>query len=380
MRIRELDGVRGIAILLVLTVHLAQIQGLPSHEVPTLLDIFNSIVHLGWTGVDVFFCLSGYLITSILIRSRRDPLYFRIFYTNRLLRIFPLYYAFLAVAMFALLPRFWQAAAYWLYAANILNATGNAIPVLNHFWSLSIEEQFYLLWPLIVRRFSPRQLSRLCMVAVVLIEAARCVALRFSLPSPEFIYTLTPLRCDGLLLGALVAALQETGQLRRYAAHLKWAALAGASLVAYGIFRSGGGTGYIAPPMERFGYLGVDLLCANLVGAIVAGCRVPLLAVFRSRFLTFFGKYSYAIYIFHLPIRNLVGMLPLPANPLLQSAQSFILGTALSTGAALVSWRLIEAPCLALKDRLRDRRLSMVDAPPTAAPVPAKALVARGGQ
>src|SRR5947209_10880356 len=134
-RIPELDGIRGIAILMVLMVHFGSAPGLPS--------AVGAVVEFGWAGVDLFFVLSGFLITGILLSTRQHEGYFSTFYRNRTLRIFPIYYAFLLVAL-VLAPE-WKQVAYWLYLGHFMNASDQPIKYMRHFWSLAIEEQFYLL-------------------------------------------------------------------------------------------------------------------------------------------------------------------------------------------------------------------------------------------
>lgn len=340
--IAELDGIRGIAILLVLMIHLALMPGLPA----PLFAIAGS----GWAGVDLFFVLSGFLITGILLKSKGESGYFRTFYWHRTLRIFPLYYAFLLITLpFAFEV---QQIAYWLYLGNFLNATGSAIPFMNHFWSLAIEEQFYWIWPLVVWRLPVQQLARLCAALITLVVIARFATVHFTLRSPEYVFTFTPLRSDPLLMGGLIACLYELGWLQRFGWAVKGVALAGAVSFAFGIMRAHG-TGYIEPAIERYGYLGADLLCASGIGACViwqgAGCLAPL----RSGVLRFFGKYSYAIYVFHYPLSRVI--LPWSAktmSPLLAAVASFVIGTAVSTALALVSWNVLEKRFLALKRRL----------------------------
>lgn len=348
VRIRELDGIRGAAILLVLVVHCCWN--------PELKEPLSSIVHLGWTGVDLFFVLSGYLITSTLLKTKTETTYFRAFYTNRLLRIFPLYYAFLLVATFVVSAPLWQWSGYWLYLGNFLNATGHALPSFGHFWSLAIEEQFYLIWPLVVYMVPLRRLTWLCVGAVIVMAVVRYGVVHFHLPSREFVYTLTPLRCDGLLLGALVACLQDRGILVRFSPALRWTAGVGLALLCYGVFRDHG-TWYVDPPIERFGYLGVDVLFASLIAAVLVWQHSSWFKVTRTPLLVFFGKYSYAIYIFHLPIvRYLAPAMGITMAPLIRSVVMLLLVTSLSVVAALISWNLLEKRCLALKERLRAQR------------------------
>lgn len=351
-RIPELDGIRGIAILLVLIVHFARVENLQEPLV--------SLVNFGWAGVDLFFVLSGFLITSILLKSKSEAEYYRVFYTNRVLRIFPLYYTFLAVCVVIGIAPVWQQVAYWLYFGNFMNSTGNLIPAMHHFWSLAIEEQFYVFWPLVVRKASTPRLARLCVAMIAITVAARFAVVHFHLPSPEFVYTLTPLRWDSLLFGGLVACLHEHRTLARISWAVKWVAIAGAATLCLGVYR-GHGTWYTSPNMERFGYLGSDLLFTSLIAAVVLWRESQWFAVARSRFLWFFGKYSYGIYVFHYPIsRYLVNAIVPGVNPMLRAVVSLTVGTVLSVAAALVSWKLIEKHCLKRKVHFADHQGTMI--------------------
>ncbi|MEO8152033.1 MAG: acyltransferase, partial [Rhizobacter sp.] len=206
-----LDGLRGLAILLVLAHNFATVelpQGLVGHVIDLALDG-------GWIGVQLFFVLSGFLITRILLQTQDAPNYYRAFFGRRVLRIFPLYYAalFVGFVVFPLLGRVGPALAHdqgqqlwlWLYVSNwthLLNFESQLFP---HFWSLAIEEQFYLLWPLLVHRRSALQVLRLCLVVAVVSLLMR-VAMLWQGADSGTVYTYTVCRMDALALGAAVAA------------------------------------------------------------------------------------------------------------------------------------------------------------------------------
>lgn len=165
--LQELDGLRGFAILLVLCSHLVSLP--PGGRSPFVDRLVGMILGLGWVGVDLFFVLSGFLITGILVQSRGGPHYFRNFYARRSLRIFPLYYLFLAIATFIsplllspesilTLPKE-HAWVYWLYLSNF---GGKPSEAFAHTWSLAVEEQFYLVWPAIVFFAKPVAMRRVC--------------------------------------------------------------------------------------------------------------------------------------------------------------------------------------------------------------------------
>src|SRR5258706_538487 len=183
--IPALDGLRGVAILLVLVLHFAPYA--PGLQAPTvLLDrLYLRVSGIGWTGVDLFFVLSGYLITGILYDTRGSKHYFRQFYARRFLRIFPLYYVALALFLI-ILP--WphsfdsvirelrgDAVWYWTYLYNMRVAATGFLPssALGHFWSLAVEEQFYLIWPIVVLWLGRKHLIVTCAVAVVAALACR---------------------------------------------------------------------------------------------------------------------------------------------------------------------------------------------------------------
>ena len=166
-RLPTLDGLRAIAVLLVVphNLNLIATYGSP--------DLFVAAVHRGWIGVQLFFVLSGFLITGILLDARDAPDYYRSFFVRRVLRIFPLYYATLLV-LFVLLPAFgllpssfrrdpMVELSYWAYFSNWYGPFHQGPEAVSHFWSLAIEEQFYLLWPFAIHRRSAGWVMRLCL-------------------------------------------------------------------------------------------------------------------------------------------------------------------------------------------------------------------------
>jgi peptidoglycan/LPS O-acetylase OafA/YrhL len=207
--IKALDGLRGIAILLVLVHHLLQYR-----QDPSLLGrIINGVAGVGWSGVSLFFVLSGFLITGILFDSKGGENYFRNFYARRTLRIFPLYYLFvlLCTVVFPL----WSVTAaakpadsswmWWCYLGNYHYAFHHSTSEgwLNAFWSLAVEEHFYLIWPAFVFLLNRVTLMRVAACCMVLGECCRAYfILHHNVYAP---YVWTPCRMDDLALGALVA-------------------------------------------------------------------------------------------------------------------------------------------------------------------------------
>lgn len=362
-RIPVLDGIRGLAILLVMLHHQTLLE-----SSARLDSLFASIMGMGGSGVDLFFVLSGFLITRILLAAREQPHYFRNFYARRTLRIFPLYYAVVAFSLLVLpmIPhakaaRFAVAEAdgiwYWLYLSNFSIAYHGAFRhgILDISWSLAIEEQFYLLWPLIVMLVSPRRLPWLCLALVgisLLSRAALAAAGVGGIP----IYTLTFCRMDGLAMGAAIAPLAHTrGSLSAFAPAARRAGLlAGLAFIVawYGLGDYSSKT---------FQVIGHTLIClawsALLIAILQPHGRSITQRLLSGRFLGILGKYSYALYLFHLPIRALIRdtvygperFLTIGGSQLPGQMLFYLGSTLLTLAAAWLSWHIYEKHFLALK-------------------------------
>jgi peptidoglycan/LPS O-acetylase OafA/YrhL len=377
LRIPELDGLRGIAILVVMLHHMTVMRG-----VSPLDRALVGASEAGAAGVDIFFVLSGFLITGILLDARGSEGYFRNFYARRTLRIFPLYYAVVFVSLVVLphiphpkMANFGRIAGdeiwYWTYLSNFSVGAHAAFRhgILDVSWSLAIEEQFYLLWPAIVW-FAPRRvLAKICVAGVAVSLGLRLLASYQGL-NWITIYVLTPLRMDGLLIGALIAiAAREMGleALRAPARRVLWVS---GPLVALMFLR--------APYWreDRFaqtvGYTLLALFAGALLVLGVAGREGGRWRGFlRWRPLVALGTYSYALYLFHLPIRAairdvvygpdqffLLGGSQLPGQLLF-----YALALTASFAAALLSWHLYEKQFLKLKVFFPSRSQRVVAAP-----------------
>jgi peptidoglycan/LPS O-acetylase OafA/YrhL len=366
------DGVRGLAILAVLFHHSAWIEQPGSSLV---LKLTRATAATGWTGVELFFVLSGFLITGILVDALGSPRYFRNFYIRRTLRIFPLYYAVLILGLFVVpylanVPE-WTALAqknqcwYWTYASNWGDTLGHTITVFLHFWSLAVEEQFYLCWPLLVFALSRRQMIGLCAIMLLTTPLIRFL---LELPwfPPEAGYSWTIARWDALAAGALLALLLREEPGRSWFAR-NIGRVTTVSAVALGlltVYERGFHESNLS--VRIVGQSLIALLSVSLIYYCVAPSGPRASAVQRvmsAGWLRFFGKYSYAIYVFHWPIQFM--LTPYAADALntgdtatrflkLATYLACVLG--LSTLAAMVSWRVLEKPCLELKDRLAPRR------------------------
>lgn len=357
-RIPELDGIRGLAIILVLLTHFGAETLQP---VGRLQGWLYSGLHLGWSGVDLFFVLSGYLITSILLRSREDKDYYPPFYIRRSLRIVPLYAVFLIAFGLISLAGGWASTEqfwYWAYLSNVRNAIGAHIPPMNHFWSLAIEEQFYLAWPFFVRNLRTRALGALCVTIAATSLLLRLWFAWHPVGGPEFVFKLTPFRLEPLAYGALIAVAFFSGYARVVAPLMKYVALVGALLLAFAVRRTGS-TWYIAPMMEALGYSGVALINSAAVFLGIQHSGSWRFGILRSGVLAWFAKHSYGIYVLHMPlvvwfvpvVRRSIGTTPVAA------LVAIVAGTGVACAAAWVSLRVIETPAQQLKGRFGRARL-----------------------
>ncbi len=291
-----LDGLRGLAIISVIIYHCF----------PELL--FSKI---GWVGVDLFFVLSGFLITGILVESKEKPFFFKNFFIRRALRIFPLYYLFL-ILMFFILPlikneplgdfSYYQGHQmyFWLYIQNWLYSL-EGFPknfALHHLWSLGVEEQFYLLWPFVIYMMS---FKRIIYVAVLLIFLAVFFRHFGSLAGFVFPYKYVNIfsRMDALLMGALVMLL-----LKEFPNLIKKYALIGFLLSALIIIC------YIGLHKTLdfwyldnvYSFIGLAFACFLAICCADFKYSALLRSYLDTKILKWFGKYSYGIYIYHYPI------------------------------------------------------------------------------
>ena len=214
-----LDGVRGVAIALVLATHfLAPFSAAARNQREGRGWILAHLFDAGWVGVDLFFVLSGFLITGILADAKGGRHYFRNFYIRRSLRVFPLYYGVLLVCC-VILPLLGVGTIesgkqgwLWGYGVSLFPMfsgaefrLGNDMNLLfTHFWTLAVEEHFYLVWPLLVCFMGRQTLMRLCVGLGVLAFVARCVCVKLGASTPVM-YEVTFLRMDGMLAGAWAA-------------------------------------------------------------------------------------------------------------------------------------------------------------------------------
>jgi peptidoglycan/LPS O-acetylase OafA/YrhL len=337
-RTAELDGLRGVAAVLIVTYH-----------------VFKDQLHGFWAAVDVFFVLSGYLITTIVLRHGHSWRFVLAFYARRGLRIWPIYYLLILVLALVFGQRGDPGALpYYLSYTQGIPLYWSGVPpywlVMGHTWTLALEEQFYLIWPLLILTSGRR--------GTVLVSSSLAIS-SVGLRLAGFSGWLLAGRCDGFALGGLLAAIladPDAARARRGAqitalvlgtlAGLLWAGLA----LAGRLWVSGGN---VTTPVR----LTIASLAAfALVCSVVCHAGHPLLAPLRSRPLVYLGTISYGIYLYHHPI---VLLLTGTSGPVLDPWRSPALWTlpmVLTLAVAVVSWHLIEQPILKLKDRFQYER------------------------
>lgn len=348
--VRSLDGVRGLAILLVLALHLFE---------------YFKWFGFGWMGVDLFFVLSGFLITGILLDSKDKPNNYRNFIVRRVLRIFPLYYLSLAF-FFLILPFFnWTYLVphfdylyahqnwFWLYVQNWLAATDGNWPlqnILSHFWSLAIEEQFYIVWPFLIL-FVPTK--RIVVISFLMIAIALTLRVYFFFQGVHwtFIYVTTATHLDGLCLGAILACLIRREKSAAFLNRNGFAILFFSTLVLFIVLVIAGSFYINNPILYTIGYTVIALFfCAIVMVTISNHHHNFVRSIFEQAPLVFLGKYSYGIYIYHLPIYRIlqIQLGNFFDSPVVLSIIALITTLILS----FFSFHLFEAQFLKLKDKL----------------------------
>lgn len=341
-----LDVLRGLAILLVLLFHYFAFP-------------------IGWIGVDLFFVLSGFLITKSLLRLKGEPGYFQKFFIRRVLRIFPVYYLLL-IFFFVASPFlfsqkdagsvyayytghqawFWTFTENWLFIDKGLPPE----PYLQHLWSLAVEEQFYLCWPLLIYAAKNTKQVRTIVAIIFLLALLSRLILFFSTSDRLPLYYNTLTRADSLAAGALLSTAVRLQQ--PFSKILAWVvgAFAGLLLCSFLLYKN---WNYNNPLFATIGY-SLSALCFMLL------CQQMIYSTkqFKNLFwLKFLGRISYGLYVYHIPVLLVLSFV------VKKYAASFFSGdnasnywiatiSVLATIAiSLLSFKLIEQPFLRLKDR-----------------------------
>lgn len=350
--ILELDGLRGLAILMVM-VH----RFWPRPGVGVAADLAGA----GWIGVDLFFVISGFLIAGILLDTRGEAGYFRNFYARRVLRIFPLYYVFVIGVFIAFSGNagFREGAGsplwYLFHLGNVPEGLlDKPVPYwLAPVWSLAIEEQFYLTFPLLVYFLDRRRLTIVLVAMIVLAPVIRLVTM-LAMPEHERVqYMFTPCRIDTIAVGCLLAVVVRTVDLdrwRRTAALVAFLVIPSVVVlaIASGLERTS--------PFDRvFGYSLVATGCASLIALVVFARGARSTALLRWSPLTYLGKLCFGLYLLHRPADTIVSAFAGQVG--FEGALRLMpLKLAVAVVLASLSWRLFERPFLRLKDRFASAR------------------------
>ncbi len=354
---------RGMAVLLVVLFHAILYN--PASTDRTI----DSIAILGQAGVDLFFVLSGFLITGILLNAKGRPGYFRNFYAKRALRIWPLYYLllFITFAIVPFLAHYAQVAVgeaaniesrnklvYILLLQNLWYALPYSPTLLAMTWSLAIEEQFYIVWPGLVRLCSRKGLAYILGLIILITPGLRLWAEMHGV-GHEAIYRITLFRLDGLSLGALISLWYLSDFFSEQVAER----------LALGAIAVGMGGWLVAPT-----WLGdslVPLACAGVVLLAIWCFRAGAAAgrVFRGGWLQYIGRVSYCLYLVHQPVYYALNGLGKKYFPGSNAVNVFmmVLGFAVALGVASLSWYLFESQILKWKERVLESRAPKAIAP-----------------
>ena len=298
MHYPALDGIRGIAIILVILYHNFN-----------FVEYFN----YGWLGVDLFFVLSGFLITSILLKTIHSKNYFRNFYAKRVLRIFPLYFLSLLVFIiilpafhsFPLDMKYYQENQiwFWTYLQNwtlVFNQKGQGTTLI-HFWSLAVEEQYYFIWPILVLWIrKPKRLLFFCIILLLSVIISRIMIWNYheSISAWERLFLFS--RIDGIIIGSMLATIHFINPLfvRKYFTTL----ICSLVVINYLFYFLNRSYNYIFPSWAIAGFTTfASIFAFGIYEAIMKENKI-INFFFTLPFFRFLGKYSYGFYIIHFPV------------------------------------------------------------------------------
>lgn len=360
-RVVELDGLRGLAILMVLAWHLGAKFDALAREIPAL-ELLNRLRMMGWSGVDLFFVLSGFLIGGIVIDRHRAPDFFKVFYIRRACRILPIYFALLAL-FFALRPLgipdharlFTGELPSWTYPTFLQNFAAawkgtTGAQALGITWSLAVEEQFYLVAPILIAGVTPRLLPFLLLAGMAVALLCRLIILSNFDAYAVGAGVLMPCRADGLLAGVLAAWLVRRPGARESLAEnirgLRWifgVLLIGFLLFAFSQF------GVMHYFTLSIGHSWLALFYASALLLVLHARTGILVSICRWRWLAWLGRISYFVYLFHQLINGLLHSMIRKAPPSIASFEGAgvtALAGAATLGLAALSFRLFEGPII----------------------------------
>ncbi len=381
-RILELDGLRGLAILLVILFHIALIAPPPSRAL-------INFMYFGWSGVDLFFVLSGFLIGGILIDHRESQNYFKAFYARRFFRIIPIY--FLIIIAYALAykltavsrtyvvrevgpPMGWL--AYFSFTNNLWIARHDNMHIfLPVTWSLAVEEQFYLTIPFIVRYMNPKYLKYLVIGTIVTVCGLRSYACLSGVVTQNQAYVFPLFRADALMIGIGSALLVRNEKFMEWLRSNPWALYIALAVLGTAIAKMGSAlpAEHMSPatPLMTFGLTVVALFYATLLLLALTRPKEPAAIVGRFYPLRYLGKLSYCIYLVHEIFFGLTEA----------DEKYMVIVACVSTIAfAQISWTFFESKLLKFGHRVKYGQAKPVhpaSVPPISAPMLAPETLAR---
>jgi peptidoglycan/LPS O-acetylase OafA/YrhL len=346
-KIDLLDGFRGLAILLVMGYH------------------YFAFFSFGWVGVDMFFILSGFLISGKLIESVGAKRYFFSFYLKRILRVVPLYYMVL-VLFFFFLPKLFpdfvsesfnkileHQAVYWTFTVNIQDAF-NGWPdntILIHFWSLCCEMQFYLIWPFVVYLFRKKLTLFLYLLFVFFAGAFifRLIDNDWFGFKNIYRYVLLPSRVDAFSVGAILYLLLKSDQINRCKNFFIAAIIFSFCGIMVIMFANNHKWSYALQVVSTYGYSLNAIFFGCCIGYALSSKPNTVANLFSGKLITTLGRYSYGMYIFHLPVYIIISKLDMAVIAKAGKFSVGILAFAITFFCAWTSFHLMEKHFLKLK-------------------------------
>jgi peptidoglycan/LPS O-acetylase OafA/YrhL len=368
-RIPELDGLRGIAIGMVIIWH--YLTGLVQARPGTVVAYMLATTRLAWTGVDLFFVLSGFLIGGILLDARNSTNYFRVFYRRRFFRIFPVYALILLIfpgisfLRHLAHPGLGSLAAgssppwymYWTFTQNFWMAAASSLGTnsLGMTWSLAVEEQFYLTLPLVIFFVGGIQLRKIVLVGIVVAPVLR-IALHFISPQNwGAAFVLMPCRADSLLLGVLAAMLlRDAIWSEKIQNDRRFFNVAIPVLLLGILFLNQKASRQDYPLMATVGYSWVGFFYAIVLVYVVTRPASRLARVLRVSWLRWLGSIAYGTYLFHIGMLILAFRLFSPGPPRITGFHSLfviLIALVLTLVVARLSWNYFEKPLVKIGHR-----------------------------
>jgi peptidoglycan/LPS O-acetylase OafA/YrhL len=373
-RIPELDGLRGIAILLVISLHYFYQNSPAPRQNVTLFDHlqvwFRMGAAMGWTGVDLFFVLSGFLIGGILLDVKDSPSYYKTFYIRRFFRIIPIYYLWILFYILLLLTIRQAAASY--YADPFIPSLKGGVLWLFAFvqgvrfdrymtlgwtwliptWSLAVEEQFYLVAPILIRRLSRGALPFVLGSVVILAPLLRLWVRSHWLTSGanwDMAYILMPCRADSLAIGIFAALYWRTPSLRAWLSNRAWLLYGLTGAFFSGVVALGRSPELTSYPMQSVGYTWIALFYGLVLILVLEQPRGLLAGFTRGKWLGEIGRLSYCIYLIHFAawwVFHTTLMLSMRHPAEWEYTLASFAALFAVYGIARMSWRDIEYPLL----------------------------------